>query len=94
MVGLTLSYLDNVVLLDIRADGVGFDVHSPNRSARPAHGNGFGLQTMRQRLRGAGGTLEIESASGQDIVITVSVQRYQRKANSEALRPPLLKPGP
>ena len=30
------------------AGGVGFDVHSPNRSARRAHGNGFDLQTMRQ----------------------------------------------
>ncbi len=55
MVGLTLSYLDDVVLLDARDDGVGFDVHSPNRSGRPAHGNGFGLQTMRQRLRGSAG---------------------------------------
>lgn len=63
--GLTLSYLDDVVLLDIRDDGVGFD---PG-----AGGAGFGLGSMRQRVAEAGGTLEIESAPGQGTAIAVSV---------------------
>ena len=50
------SLITGSKLIPGRAGGVGFDVHSPNRSARRAHGNGFDLQTMRQRLRGARGT--------------------------------------
>ena len=38
-VGVTLSYMDDVVLLDVRDDGTGFD---PDRRGGPASG-GFGL---------------------------------------------------
>ncbi len=65
--GLTLSYLDDVVLLDLRDDGVGFD---PGASA-----TGFGLAAMRQRLRAVAGTLEIESSDGQGTAISIQVPR-------------------
>jgi signal transduction histidine kinase len=55
-VGLTLSYMDRQVALDVRDDGPGFD---------PATGNGgFGLVAMRQRIEALSGTLQIESEVG------------------------------
>ena len=55
-VGLTLSYMDDVVTLDVRDDGVGFRLPAdgPGGPAGPGpsgHGSGFGLTTMRQRVR-------------------------------------------
>ncbi|HEY1567721.1 MAG TPA: sensor histidine kinase [Solirubrobacteraceae bacterium] len=61
-VGLTLSYMDDLVTLDVRDDGVGF--HTVNGSGpRPPRDEqgGFGLSGMRQRVEGVSGTLEIES---------------------------------
>jgi signal transduction histidine kinase len=70
-VGVTLSYLDDVVLLDVRDDGVGFSAESSN--GRPGEGQGFGLSAMRQRVRQVAGTLEIESAPGEGTAICASV---------------------
>ncbi|MGN9839008.1 sensor histidine kinase [Nonomuraea sp. H19] len=63
--GLTLSYTDDLVLLDIRDDGLGFDSQTPT--------DGFGLDGMRQRVRGVGGTLEIESEPGHGTAIAAAV---------------------
>ncbi|GAA0940191.1 sensor histidine kinase [Nonomuraea longicatena] len=67
-VGLTLSYTGAVVLLDIRDNGTG--VHNPN-------GKGFGLSSMRQRLRGVGGSLEIESTPGEGTAVSATVPALQ-----------------
>ncbi|HEY8454539.1 MAG TPA: sensor histidine kinase [Actinopolymorphaceae bacterium] len=64
-VGLTLSYLGDVVLLDVRDDGKGMPDGSQSA--------GFGLRSMRQRVRSVGGTLEIESTPGDGTAISVSV---------------------
>ncbi|MCG5214460.1 sensor histidine kinase [Streptosporangium sp. KLBMP 9127] len=64
-VGVTLSYLDDVVLLDIRDDGAGFEPGGENK--------GYGLDTMRQRVRGVAGTLSIESTIDQGTAVAVSV---------------------
>jgi signal transduction histidine kinase len=57
-VGLTLSYMDHEVALDVRDDGKGFD-------PQPADGRrtdgGFGLVAMRQRIESLSGTLQVES---------------------------------
>ncbi|WP_433172489.1 sensor histidine kinase [Actinoallomurus sp. CA-150999] len=64
-VGLTLTYLDDVVLLDVRDDGAGFD---------PAgNDGGFGLTSMRQRLLRVAGRLEIESSPGEGTAINATV---------------------
>ncbi|GLI00817.1 histidine kinase [Phytohabitans aurantiacus] len=63
-VGLTLSYLGDVVLLDVRDDGVGM---------RDADSGGFGLNSMRQRIRGIGGAVTVESAPGEGTAVSVSV---------------------
>ncbi|MEO3800967.1 sensor histidine kinase [Nonomuraea sp. B1E8] len=62
---LTLSYTDESVLLDVRDDGAGFDPQTP--------ADGFGLDGMRQRVRGVGGTLAVESEPGQGTAVAVSV---------------------
>lgn len=63
-VGLTLSYLGDVVLLDVRDDGTGMGDGS---------GRGFGLNSMRQRIRSIGGTVEIESTPGEGTAVSASV---------------------
>jgi signal transduction histidine kinase len=68
-VGLTLSYSDDLVLLDIRDDGVGFTPGDPGRG----NGNGFGLEAMRQRVRRVAGTLEIESNPGEGTAISAQI---------------------
>lgn len=60
----TLSYLDEVVLLDVRDDGRGM--------ARGRSG-GFGLSSMRQRIRSIGGSVEIESEDGRGTAVSASV---------------------
>jgi signal transduction histidine kinase len=64
-VGLTLSYMDDVVLLDVRDDGVGFE---------PGAGHdGFGLSSMRQRLLRVAGSLAVESSPGEGTAVNASV---------------------
>ena len=69
-VGLTLSYMDDVVVLDVRDDGSGFD---PATYAGPVAGSGFGLAGMEQRLRRVSGSWEIESAPGEGTAVSASV---------------------
>jgi signal transduction histidine kinase len=69
-VGLTLSYMDDVVVLDVRDDGRGF---TPGRWSRPDAGSGFGLAAMEQRVRRVSGTLAVESAPGDGAALSASV---------------------
>jgi signal transduction histidine kinase len=68
-VGVTLSYLDKEVALDVRDDGVGFD---PSCNAA-SNGSGFGLVAMRQRIEGLRGTLQVESEPGSGTAISAAV---------------------
>ncbi|MEV6850931.1 sensor histidine kinase [Actinoplanes sp. NPDC051411] len=64
-VGVTLSYMDQQVALDVRDDGPGFDPLSLN--------GGFGLVAMRQRIEALSGTLQIESEAGGGTGISASL---------------------
>lgn len=64
-VGVTLSYLDDTVLLDVRDDGSGFSPDATTPS--------FGLTAMRERLAGVGGTLVVESLPGEGAAVSASV---------------------
>ncbi|MFJ2738398.1 sensor histidine kinase [Streptomyces sp. NPDC087440] len=68
-VTLTLTYLDDQVLLDIADDGRGF---APAATASTGV-RGHGLPAMRARVRQLGGTLGIESAPGEGTVVTAAV---------------------
>jgi signal transduction histidine kinase len=63
-VGVTLSYMEHQVALDVRDDGAGFDPSTIVGLQRPADGGGFGLIAMRQRIEGLSGTLQVESEPG------------------------------
>ncbi|GAA3520879.1 sensor histidine kinase [Actinocatenispora rupis] len=64
-VRLTLTYLDDTLLLDVVDDGVGFD---PVDRA-----DGYGLAGMRHRLTRIGGALTVESAPGYGSTVNASV---------------------
>jgi signal transduction histidine kinase len=65
-VGVTLSYMDDEVTLDVRDDGRGFAV-----AARPS--GGFGLTAMRERAERVAGTLEVESEPGRGTAVSARV---------------------
>ena len=73
-VGLTVSYMENEVAVDVRDDGVGFD---------PAlAGSGFGLVAMRQRIAALSGTLQVESEPGGGTAISACVPTVSAMAGS------------
>ncbi|GAA4985338.1 sensor histidine kinase [Actinopolymorpha pittospori] len=75
-VGLTLSYMEDVVTLDVRDDGVGFVPDRSNQTG-PVGPNGadghFGLTTMRQRVQRLAGHFEIESEPGGGTALSAVV---------------------
>ena len=79
-VGLTLSYMDDEVALDVRDDGRGFD-----GSAGSA--GGFGLAAMRQRIEGLSGTLQVESEPGGGTAISACVPAGPAEAPGSAVAP-------
>ena len=68
-VGVTISYMENEVALDVRDDGAGFDPALPDR--------GFGLVAMRQRIAALSGTLQIEAEPGGGTAISACVPTVQ-----------------
>lgn len=70
-VGLTLSYMEDLVTLDVRDDGVGFE--SGVKLAGGLANGGFGLAGMRQRIQRLAGRLEIESEPDGGTAISASV---------------------
>ncbi len=63
-VNITLSYMSDLVALDIFDDGIGFEEKNQQ---------GYGLKTMRERVEEFGGTLTIESARNSGTAIAVSL---------------------
>jgi signal transduction histidine kinase len=79
-VGVTLSFLEHEVALDVRDDGKGFDpaglevgTATNGGSRPPSGGGGFGLTIMRQRVEGLSGSLRIESEPGAGTGISACV---------------------
>ena len=79
IVGLTLSYMDDVVVLDVRDDGRGFAVEE---TPPPSEGSGFGLAAMEQRVRRVSGTLTIESAPCEGAALSASVPAIPAEVRS------------
>ncbi|GIH15649.1 sensor histidine kinase [Rugosimonospora africana] len=83
-VGVTLSYLEHEVALDVRDDGTGFDPSrlgagaggyaepEPAATGDPTDG-GFGLLAMRQRIESLSGTLQVESEPGGGTAVSARV---------------------
>ncbi|MDT0613836.1 sensor histidine kinase [Streptomyces lancefieldiae] len=68
---LTLTLLDDQVVLDVTDDGHGFAPAALPDA--PAGTRGHGLPAMRARLRQLGGTLTVESAPGEGTVLSAAV---------------------
>jgi signal transduction histidine kinase len=97
-VGITLSYMADVVTLDVRDDGVGFrpagqDGRPPDGTAdeagagdgeRDGRSGGFGLTGMRQRVQRVAGTLAIESEPGAGTAVSASVPAISRAAGQRS----------
>lgn len=70
-VHLTLSYMPDLVTLDVRDDGIGFASGTPHAEGHTD--GGFGLAGMRQRVQRLSGRLDIESEPGGGTTICASV---------------------
>ena len=70
-VAMTLSYLGDAVALDVRDDGVGFDVD--RQASRQSGPGGFGLKGMRERIEALRGTFSVESSPGGGMALAVEL---------------------
>lgn len=66
-VGIALSYMDDVLTLDIRDDGCGFDALD--------RGSGVGLPGMRQRAARVAGALIVESEPGAGTAVSLHIPK-------------------
>ncbi len=67
-VEVTLSYMEDVLILDVQDDGLGLDGARPSR-----FGGGYGLQAMRERAAACGGELTLESEPGEGTTVVLSI---------------------
>ncbi|MFT4468946.1 sensor histidine kinase [Arthrobacter sulfonylureivorans] len=64
----TLGFLPGEVTVDIYDDGAGFD---PSAAGPREDGRGFGLRSLAERAAALGGTMTVESATGEGTVVAV-----------------------
>ena len=87
-VWVTLSYMNNLVSLNVQDDGVGFDPNQRHTSSSD-HSGGVGLTSMRQRVEQLGGTILLQSTPGKGatlmaaLPVTESNQGDQRTEDAE-----------
>ncbi|WP_175410606.1 sensor histidine kinase [Streptomyces sp. TRM64462] len=70
---LTLTRLDDQVVLDVADDGRGFAPEAARGRRASGGGRGHGLPAMRARLAHLGGTLTVESAPGEGTVLSAAI---------------------
>jgi signal transduction histidine kinase len=75
-VGLTLSYMPELVTLDVRDDGIGFD--PGQEPASRAEGGGYGLSVMRTRAEQLAGRLEVETEPGGGTTVSAALPAVAR----------------
>jgi signal transduction histidine kinase len=71
-VTLTLTYMDDEIILDLQDDGVGFDPQVAPQQARLEH-SGYGLLSLRERAAQLGGSLSVESAPGEGTTLVMAL---------------------
>ena len=67
-VTITLSYMGDILILDVQDDGIGINNATPT-----APSGGFGLKGMRERVQQCGGELLIESEPDEGTTLVVSI---------------------
>ena len=69
----TLSYVGDLVLLDVQDDGLGFDGAVDAAGQGLPDAGGYGLRTMQERCQQLGGQLSVESERGQGTTVALSI---------------------
>ena len=64
----SVNHRDNGLLISVNDNGKGF---AAEKVRKPSRSGGFGLFSIRQRLEGMAGQLEIESAPGKGTTVTI-----------------------
>jgi signal transduction histidine kinase len=79
------SVSDDLLTLDVLDPGIGFEVHSVDRL--PTRQGGFGLFSIRERLKLMGGSIDIHSVVGEGTTVRIRVPlKPQHGLFDEALR--------
>jgi len=71
--GITLQRTETQLSITVSDNGAGFDVSQLDHPR--GHGGGFGLFSIRERLRYLGGRLDIASAPGEGTTVTIHAPR-------------------
>jgi nitrate/nitrite-specific signal transduction histidine kinase len=77
LVSVTVSRKDDVIILQISDNGVGFDTSAVD--ANYDKRGSLGMVNMRERAEVINGTIRIESAEGKGTTITIVVQIKEEK---------------
>lgn len=72
-VTVTMSYLEDEVILDIRDNGEGMEPWIASGSSSAPPGAQVGLRSMRDRLEAVHGSLTVETAPGEGLTIAASI---------------------
>lgn len=83
-VRLTLSYMDDIAVLDVADDGGGFDASGAKGAVGAEDRGGFGLTAMRERVEQLGGELLVESSLGEGTTLAVEIPVHQGDDDSGA----------
>jgi len=79
-VTVTLSYMSDVVALDVRDDGIGFGDGVANEEELTV---GWGLRGLRERTTQFDGTFTIESAPGEGSTVTLTMPAFRSASHAE-----------
>jgi signal transduction histidine kinase len=81
LVNLTLTYMDDEVVLDVQDNGQGFEPQNAF-SPRP-DGSGYGLYSLHERARELGGSLTVESEAGGGTTLVLQLPIGQGQGEEE-----------
>lgn len=70
----TLSYMEDVIVLDLQDDGKGF---VPGTAGGGDGRTGFGLHGMRERAESLQGSLQVESQPGEGTTVTLTLPVFR-----------------
>jgi signal transduction histidine kinase len=83
---LTLSYMEDIVALDIADDGIGFDPHNLPAPLLGETSGRFGLKALRERIEQLEGTFTLESTPGSGTTVAVALPSVEASAQPDRLR--------
>lgn len=83
---LTLSYMEDIVALDIADDGIGFDPRGLPAPSLGETSGGFGLKALRERIEQLEGTFTLESTPGSGTTIAVALPSVEASTQPGDLR--------